>query len=142
MHGEAPSNFTTHDALTIGFFEFVWTKLPLNGIMPSEFAAFCFAVYLDRLLAALLGVAAEKQRASGTAPESEAPSDGKSGKPLVWLQYRVGWFGVKSYTGSLAFFVGGVGAAVAWGSLTLTGRLPMGGGVHREAFKWLAQQQR
>lgn len=45
------------------------------------------------------------------------PCDGKSGKPLLRLQYRVGWFGVKSYPGSLAFFGGGVAAAAGWGSL-------------------------
>ena len=53
--------------------------------------------------------------ASYTAPAP--PCDGKTDKPLVWLQYRVGWFGVKSYPGSLAFFVGGYGAAAAWGAL-------------------------
>ena len=36
---------------------------------------------------------------------------------MLWLQYRVGYFGVKSYPGSLAFFVGSVLAAGMWGAL-------------------------
>ena len=36
---------------------------------------------------------------------------------LLPLQYRVGDFGVKSIPGSLAFFVGSLGAAFGWASL-------------------------
>ena len=55
--------------------------------------------------------------ATAPAAAAEAPCDGKTGKPLVWLQYRVGWFGVKSYPGSLAFFGSALGAAALWGKL-------------------------
>ena len=41
-------------------------------------------------------------------------------KPLLWMQYRVGFFGVKSYPGSLAFFLGSLAAAAFWGSLFAT----------------------
>ena len=59
-------------------------------------------------------VGAEKDEGGATA---SAPCDGKSGKPLTWLQYRVGWFGIKSYPGSVAFFCGALLAAALWGTL-------------------------
>lgn len=45
------------------------------------------------------------------------PAEGKTGKPLLPLQYRVGHFGVKSYPGSLAFFCASLCAAAGWAAL-------------------------
>eukprot|EP00316_Scyphosphaera_apsteinii_P024347 CAMPEP_0119310608 /NCGR_PEP_ID=MMETSP1333-20130426/19669_1 /TAXON_ID=418940 /ORGANISM="Scyphosphaera apsteinii, Strain RCC1455" /LENGTH=325 /DNA_ID=CAMNT_0007314823 /DNA_START=111 /DNA_END=1088 /DNA_ORIENTATION=+ len=48
---------------------------------------------------------------------SSTDGSGKADKPLNFLQYQVGYFGVKSYPGSAAFFLGGWCAAAGWGLL-------------------------
>jgi len=91
------------------------------GRLAGGAAAACRDESRDRAAAELTPAggapAADSVRASATASATEPPCDGKSGKPLTWLQYRVGYFGVKSYPGSLAFFLGGVCAAAGWGAL-------------------------
>lgn len=107
---------TFYYAFAVATFVLLFWTAPINVVIfASLFIGDGLADPIGRISAAWVG-AATVSAASAAQPEAP-PCDGKSGKPLVWLQYRVGCFGVKSYPGSLAFFLGGLAAAIAWGRL-------------------------
>lgn len=113
---------TFYYAFAVATFVLLFWTAPINVVIfAALFIGDGIADPIGRLAAGWAGAASGATTAAATAGKGGGadapPCDGKTDKPLVWLQYRVGWFGVKSYPGSLAFFVGGFGAAAAWGAL-------------------------
>ena len=110
---------TFYYAFAVATFVLLFWTAPINVVIfAALFIGDGIADPIGRLAAAWACTTAAPSSTRATeSSDAAVPCDGKSEKPLVWLQYRVGWFGVKSFPGSLAFFVGGFGAAAACGSL-------------------------
>jgi len=107
---------TFYYAFAVATFVLLFWTAPINVVIfASLFIGDGIADPIGRLAAGWASPSATK--AADAASADALACDGKGEKPLVWLQYRVGWFGVKSYPGSLAFFFGGFAASAAWGSL-------------------------
>ena len=106
---------TFYYAFAVATFVLLFWTAPINVVIfASLFIGDGIADPIGRLSATWCAPAVSSSDEGATAT---APCDGKSGKPLTWLQYRVGWFGTKSYPGSLAFFCGALLAAAIWGAL-------------------------
>jgi len=121
---------TFYYAFAVATFVLLFWTAPINVVIfASLFIGDGIADPVGRLAAGASSACREAEPpttvatdgASATASAADAPPshpcDGKSGKPLTWLQYRVGYFGTKSYPGSLAFFVGSLAAAFLWAAL-------------------------
>jgi len=109
---------TFYYAFAVATFVLLFWTAPINVVIfAALFIGDGIADPIGRLAAGWAGATSTTPAPSTAAAAAAAPCDGKADKPLVWLQYRVGWFGVKSYPGSLAFFVGGFAAAALWGLL-------------------------
>ena len=115
---------TFYYAFAVATFVLLFWTAPINVVIfASLFIGDGLADPVGRLSAGWASAARDAAEARAAASPAKPaasvaePCDGKSAKPLLWMQYRVGHFGVKSYPGSLAFFVGSLAAAAMWGTL-------------------------
>ena len=113
---------TFYYAFAVATFVLLFWTAPINVVIfASLFIGDGLADPVGRLWASCAEAAAAPPSAAASPPATTPPppsDDGKSAnKPLLFLQYRVGHFGVKSLPGSLAFFLGATAAAAMWGAL-------------------------
>jgi len=116
---------TFYYAFAVATFVLLFWTAPINVVIfASLFIGDGIADPVGRLWASCADARREAAAANATTSSAKANTSGATTvadaageKPLLSLQYRVGYFGVKSIPGSLAFFIGGTAAAAGWGAL-------------------------
>ena len=116
---------TFYYAFAVATFVLLFWTAPINAVIfASLFIGDGIADPVGRLWASCADARREAAAANATTSSAKANTSGATTvadaageKPLLSLQYRVGYFGVKSIPGSLAFFIGGTAAAAGGGAL-------------------------
>ena len=109
---------TFYYAFAVATFVLLFWTAPINVVIfASLFIGDGIADPVGRLWTSWAGAKQDQTNGITASTPADAVPDKKNDKQLVWLQYRVGWFGTKSYPGSAAFFVSSFSAAALWGTL-------------------------